>query len=309
MARSSEHPRRTEQRERQARRERTRGLYAVPPHAPQPTDETAQPPESAPPRRRTRWSDDIDVIFEKDPAARNIFEVLTYQGLHAILLHRLEHRLYQAGVPLIPRLISQVGRIITGGIEIHPGARIGRRFFIDHGAGVVIGETAEIGDDCHILQGVTLGGTSLHRTKRHPTLGNGVTIGAGAKLIGAVEIGDNARIGAGSVVVTNVPANATVIGVPGHVVSYHDPGTDTITRLPDPEWDRIDVLEREIERMDRRLLDLQQRLERLGECVAPDPTDGEPAHMHRARGADSTPPATRPGEEPSTSLPWEAVGG
>jgi serine O-acetyltransferase len=252
---------------------------------------------------------DIDAIRERDPAARNALEVVfAYPGFHAREVHRLSHTLYRRGVPVVPRVISNVMRFATG-IEIHPGARIGEGLFIDHGMGVVIGETAEIGDDCHILQGVTLGGTSLHRTKRHPTLGNGVTIGAGAKLIGAVEIGDNARIGAGSVVVTNVPANATVIGVPGHVVSYHDPGTDTITRLPDPEWDRIDVLEREIERMDRRLQDLQQRLERLGERVAPDPTDGEPAHMHRLRAGDATPPATRPGEEPGATLPREAVGG
>jgi serine O-acetyltransferase len=160
--------------------------------------------------------------------------------------------------------------------------------FIDHGMGVVIGETAEIGDDCHILQGVTLGGTSMHRTKRHPTLRNGVVVGAGAKLIGAVEIGDNARIGAGSVVVSNVPPNATVVGVPGHVVSYHDPGSDTITKLPDPEWDRIDALERHIERLDRRIRLLQDKLESLGALVGPaERDDSEPAHLHRVRGEES----------------------
>ena len=166
-------------------------------------------------------------------------------------------------MPVVPRVISHFSRFVTG-IEIHPGATIGEGLFIDHGMGVVIGETAEIGDDCNILQGVTLGGTSTHRTKRHPTLGNRVTVGAGAKLIGAIEIGDNARIGAGSVVVTNVPPNATVVGVPGHVVAYHDPGSDTITKLPDPEWDRIDALERHIERLDRRIRALQQQLEAAG---------------------------------------------
>jgi serine O-acetyltransferase len=200
------------------------------------------------------------------------------------------------------------------GIEIHPGAKIGEGLFIDHGMGVVIGETAEIGDDCHLLQGVTLGGTSLHRTKRHPTLGNRVTVGAGAKLIGAVEIGDNARIGAGSVVVTNVPDNATVVGVPGHVVAFHDPGSDTITKLPDPEWDRIDALEKHIERMDRRLRTLQGKLENLGAQVgeqAPDST--EPVHLHRRRSESdeqAQPPETAAAEAPPRPRPSrEAVGG
>ena len=144
---------------------------------------------------------DIDAIRERDPAARSAAEVvLAYPGFHARELHRMSHALHTRGVPVLPRVISNFSRFVTG-IEIHPGAQIGEGLFIDHGMGVVIGETAEIGDDCHILQGVTLGGTSLHRTKRHPTLGNRVVVGAGAKLIGAVEVGDNARIGAGSVVV------------------------------------------------------------------------------------------------------------
>jgi serine O-acetyltransferase len=240
---------------------------------------------------------DIRAIRERDPAARNALEVaLAYPGFHARELHRLAHTLHKAGVPVVPRAISNFSRFITG-IEIHPGATIGEGLFIDHGMGVVIGETAEIGDDCHILQGVTLGGTSLHRTKRHPTLGNGVTIGAGAKLIGAVEIGDHARIGAGSVVVTNVPANATVVGVPGHVVAYHDPGGDTITKLPDPEWDRIDALERHIERLDSRIRSLQDRLTNLGE---PTPEGagaaGEPLHLHRSRDGEA-PHEAVPGKE------------
>jgi serine O-acetyltransferase len=227
---------------------------------------------------------DIDAIRDRDPAARSAAEVvLAYPGFHARELHRVAHALHRRGVPIVPRVISNFSRFVTG-IEIHPGARIGDGLFIDHGMGVVIGETAEIGDDCNILQGVTLGGTSLHRTKRHPTLGHRVTVGAGAKLIGAVEIGDNARIGAGSVVVTNVPENATVVGVPGHVVAFHDPGSDTITKLPDPEWDRIDALERHIERMDRRLRALQAKLETYGERLPEQqPEGGEPLHLHRPR--------------------------
>jgi serine O-acetyltransferase len=250
---------------------------------------------------------DIDAIRERDPAARSSLEVvLAYPGFHARELHRLAHSLHTRGVPIVPRIISNFTRFATG-IEIHPGATIGDGLFIDHGMGVVIGETAEIGDDCNILQGVTLGGTSLHRTKRHPTLGNRVTVGAGAKLIGAVEVGDNARIGAGSVVVTNVPENATIVGVPGHVVAFHDPGGDTITRLPDPEWDRIDALERHIERMDRRMRSLQERLEALGAPagdLAPD--DGEPLHLHRRR---EDAPGGPDGDEHGTLSAREAIGG
>ena len=143
------------------------------------------------------------------------------------------------------------------GVEIHPGARLGRRFFIDHGMGVVIGETAEIGDDVMLYQGVTLGGTSTRRVKRHPTLGDNVTAGAGAKVIGAIEVGENARIGAGSVVVTHVPANATVVGVPGHIVAFHDDSNGAIQRLPDPEWDRLNELDRKV----RELEDLISHLE------------------------------------------------
>lgn len=241
---------------------------------------------------------DIDAIRERDPAARSALEVITaYPGFHARQMHRLAHTLHARGLTVLPRMISNFSRFATG-IEIHPGAKIGERLFIDHGMGVVIGETAEIGDDCQILQGVTLGGTSLHRTKRHPTLGNGVMVGAGAKLIGAVEIGDNARIGAGSVVVSNVPENATVVGVPGHVVAFHDPGTDTLTRLPDPEWDRIDALERHIERMDARLRSLQEKLEALGASMpAQGPESGEPAHVHRARGSNGGDAADTPERE------------
>jgi len=197
--------------------------------------------------------DDVRAARRKDPAARSDLEVvLAYPGFHAREIHRLAHALYERRVPLMPRLISHVGRFLTG-IEIHPGARIGERLFIDHGMGVVIGETAEIGDDCHLYQGVTLGGTSTRHEKRHPTLADNVVVGAGAELIGAIYVGENARIGAGSVVVTNVPANATVVGVPGHIVAFQEPGEETTVRLPDPEWDRIQDLEDRVSRLEERV--------------------------------------------------------
>jgi serine O-acetyltransferase len=249
---------------------------------------------------------DIDAIRERDPAARSSLEViLAYPGFHARETHRLAHALHRRGIPVLPRVLSNMSRLLTG-IEIHPGANIGEGLFIDHGMGVVIGETADIGDDCHILQGVTLGGTSMHRTKRHPTLGNRVVIGAGAKLIGAIEIGENARIGAGSVVVTNVPENATVIGVPGHVVAFHDPGGETIARLPDPEWDRIDALERQIESMDERMRALQRRLDAVGAQVNEPPhVHEEPLHLHRSREQDAPDNGLAQGGAPSR----EAFGG
>jgi len=203
---------------------------------------------------------DISAARERDPAAKsNIEVILAYPGFHARQLHRLAHTLHNAGVPVLPRFISHFSRFVTG-IEIHPGAKIGQGLFIDHGMGVVIGETTEIGDNCHLYQGVTLGGTSTKREKRHPTLMNNVSVGAGAKLIGAITVGENASIGAGSVVVTNVPPNATVVGVPGHVVAYRDPGSDTVLHLPDPEWDRITALEQRLEQLTERLRELEQRL-------------------------------------------------
>lgn len=163
--------------------------------------------------------EDISAIFERDPAAHSTWEVLTcYPGLHAIYLHKLSSRLWAVRLRWLGRLVSHIGRWLTG-IEIHPGATIGRRVFIDHGMGVVIGETAEVGDDCTIYQGVTLGGTSLYRgEKRHPTLGKGVVIGAGAKVLGGFTVGDAARVGSNAVVVKEVPAGATVVGVPGRIV-------------------------------------------------------------------------------------------
>ncbi len=198
-------------------------------------------------------SRDIRSVFEHDPAARNVFEVIfAYPGFHARQFHRVAHRLWLWHVPFFPRWVSHMSRFCTG-IEIHPGATVGKGFFIDHGMGVVIGETAEIGDNCLLYQGVTLGGTSLQKVKRHPTLGNNVVVGVGAKVIGAITIGDNSKIGAGSVVVSNVPANATVVGVPGRVVAIRNPDTDTVERLPDPVGERLQSLEGRVAELERRL--------------------------------------------------------
>src|SRR5262252_4694678 len=164
----------------------------------------------------------IDTIFRRDPAARSVVEILLcYPGFHAVLLHRMAHGLYRNGWFTLGRVISQFSRTWTG-IEIHPGARIGRRFFIDHGMGVVIGETTEIGDDVLIYQGVTLGGTGKDTGKRHPTIGNDVVVGTGAKVLGNILIGNHVKVGAGSVVVRSVPDHSTVVGVPGRVVRMHD---------------------------------------------------------------------------------------
>ena len=209
--------------------------------------------------------DDIRAAVARDPAARSGIEVfLFYPGFHARLAHRLAHALHRRHVPLLPRGIMHITRFLTG-IEIHPGARIGPRFFIDHGMGVVIGETAEIGADVTLYQGVTLGGTSTRRTKRHPTLRDRVVVGAGARVIGAVEIGENARIGAGSVVVTNVPANATVIGVPGHIVAFRDDSNAVIQRLPDPEWERLNDLDRRVQELHDLVEHLEEHLTGLHE--------------------------------------------
>ncbi len=203
----------------------------------------------------SRIHEDIGAAMRRDPAARSATEVLlTYPGVHALLIHRIAHRIDAAGHPLAARLLSHLGRMLTG-IEIHPRAQIGHDFFIDHGMGVVIGETTIIHDHCHLLQGVTLGGTSTRREKRHPTLEEYVTVGAGAQIIGAVTIGAGAKIGAGSVVVSSVPPGATVVGVPGHVIAYTNRSNDTVERLPDPEWDRIDALERRIGDLERQLAD------------------------------------------------------
>ncbi|MFC1903223.1 serine O-acetyltransferase [Chloroflexota bacterium] len=196
---------------------------------------------------------DIESVFRCDPAAKNILEVLlAYPGFHARQFHRLAHTLYRWRIPVLPRLISHSARFFTG-IEIHPGAKIGDGFFIDHGMGVVIGETAEIGENVTLYQDVTLGGTSQQKVKRHPTLGKNVVVGVGAQLIGAITIGDNSKIGAGSVVINSVPPNATVIGVPGRVVTVRNPDTDTVERLPDPVWEKLEALEKRIAGLEKRL--------------------------------------------------------
>ena len=165
-----------------------------------------------------RIREDIACIFERDPAARSTWEVITcYPGFHAVLIHRLAHALWRTRIRWIARLVSHFSRFLTG-IEIHPGAKIGRRVFIDHGMGVVIGETAELGDDCTLYHGVTLGGTTWKKGKRHPTLGRGVVIGAGAKLLGPISVGDDARVGSNAVVVKDVPAGATAVGIPARII-------------------------------------------------------------------------------------------
>ncbi len=188
--------------------------------------------------------EDIQTIFDKDPAAKSIFEIIfLYPGLHALLAHRFAHKLYKWKVPFIPRLVSQVLRFTTG-IEIHPGAEIGRRFFIDHGMGVVIGETCIIGDDVLLYQGVTLGGTGKEHGKRHPTLKNNVVVGSGAKVLGNITIGNNVRIGAGSVVITDVPDDSTVVGIPGRVVMHKNEKISQLEHnvIPDPIKDALNVL-------------------------------------------------------------------
>lgn len=201
--------------------------------------------------------EDIGIIYKKDPAARNIVEViLCYPGFHALLLHRISHKLWVWKVPVIPRLISTFARFLTG-IDIHPGATIGKRFFIDHGMGVVIGETTEIGDDVLLYQGVTLGGTSSKAEKRHPTLGRGVVVGAGAKVLGAITLGNYAKVGAGSVVVNDVPDHATVVGVPGKVVIQkvfdEESGVLMHNRIPDPITCELNRLKYEVQELKEKI--------------------------------------------------------
>jgi len=202
--------------------------------------------------------DDLAAAQERDPAATSKLEViLTYAGFHAMLAYRIAHRFHTWGVPIIPRVISQLARWFTG-IEIHPAAKIGRGFFIDHGMGVVIGETTEIGDHVTLFQGVTLGGTGKERGKRHPTLGNHVVVGAGAKILGGIKIGDNVKIGANSVVLKSVPPNSTVIGVPARIIKTEGrerlpEATMDHTNMPDPIADRFEALERELIELRKKL--------------------------------------------------------
>jgi serine O-acetyltransferase len=201
---------------------------------------------------------DIKSAFEHDPAAVNTLEILlAYPGFHARQFHRIAHTLFKWHIPFLPRFISHISRFLTG-IEIHPGATIGEGFFIDHGMGVVIGETSVIGDNVTLYQGVTLGGTSHRRAKRHPTLGDNVVVGVGAQLIGDITIGENTKVGAGSVVVSSVPANATVVGVPGRVVAVRNPDSDTVERLPDPVGERLESLEKRVAALEKTLKSLER---------------------------------------------------
>jgi serine O-acetyltransferase len=208
-----------------------------------------------------KWKEDIEVVFEQDPAARTYLEViLTYSGLHAIWAHRVAHAFYKRKFYFIARVISQASRFMTG-IEIHPGAKIGRRFFIDHGMGVVIGETCEIGDNVTVFQGVTLGGTGKEKGKRHPTIKDNALIATGAKVLGSITIGENSKIGAGSVVLKEVPPNSTVVGIPGKVVIRDGVRIKKDLNhcdLPDPVADRFQVLETQVELLKQEIQELDE---------------------------------------------------
>ncbi len=209
-----------------------------------------------------RIREDIKAFYDKDPAAKSTLEIiLAYPGFHAVVLHRLAHRLYLRQIPVLPRLVSHFNRWITG-IEIHPAARLGRRLTIDHGMGVVIGATAEVGDDVLLYQGVTLGNARFQRGKRHPTVGNNVVIGAGAKVLGPITVGDGARVAAGAVVINDVPPHTTAAGVPAKAIRYHNPDTGESRRLeqmPDPEGDEIRLLRTRVGELEERLAALEER--------------------------------------------------
>jgi len=232
----------------------------------------------------SRLKEDIQCILERDPAARNTFEILTtYPGVWAVIMHRMSHALFNSGLKWLARLLSNFTRFFTG-IEIHPGAKIGSRFFIDHGMGVVIGETAEIGDDCTLYHGVTLGGTSWNKGKRHPTLSDNVVVGAGAKVLGPFTIGEGARIGSNAVVLREVPAGATVVGIPGHVIGsqHHHKATQRhdldkkvgfdaygmSPDMPDPVAMAFEGLLDHIHAMDQRLEEISQVIKDLGGDIA-----------------------------------------
>lgn len=223
-----------------------------------------------------RFIEDIQTVFARDPAARHTLEILTtYPGVHAVLFHRLSHWVWRVGLKWLARFISSIARWLTG-IEIHPGAKIGRRLFIDHGMGVVIGETAEIGDDCTLYHGVTLGGTSWNGGKRHPTLGNGVVVGAGAKILGPITVADNARVGSNSVVVKSVDESTTVVGIPAHAVGSAEykranGGFDAYGHQPltdDPVAVAIHGLCQQLQALDKYNRSLVQKLSSSGVDVS-----------------------------------------
>ncbi len=220
-----------------------------------------------------RMHEDIQTVFRKDPAAKSFFEVLTYPGLHAVWMHRIAHPLYKAKLFTLARFFSQFSRFCTG-IEIHPGAIIGRRFFIDHGMGVVIGETAEIGDDVLMYHLVTLGGTTLEKGKRHPTIGDNVLIGMGAKIVGAITIGNNCRIGANAVVNKNIPDNCTVVGVPGRIVTRDGVKVDdkpevmdNVVNSLDPEGEFDLSMQHQVQQLAEWHIDLLAEVKRLKEII------------------------------------------
>jgi len=218
---------------------------------------------------RLFYKKEIRAIFERDPAAKSYVEVIfTYAGLHALMFHSIAHSLWKAKVPFFPRFLSQLSRFITG-IEIHQGARIGEGFFIDHGTGVVIGETAIIGDKVTLFQGVTLGGTGKEKGKRHPTLGNNVVVGAGAKILGDIKIGNNVNVGANAVVLRDVPDDSTVVGVPGRVarkLGKRLPGGVNLdhTSLPDPLQQALEKLQHEIDHIESEIKDYQEKKKEEG---------------------------------------------
>lgn len=218
--------------------------------------------------------EDMRVVFERDPAVRSVLEIIfCYPGFHAVLFYRLGHGLWRRKFYFLARLVSHLGRFFTG-IEIHPGAKIGRGFFIDHGMGVVIGETAEIGENCTLYHGVTLGGTSWAKEKRHPTLGNNVVVGSGAKILGPFTVGDNSKIGSNSVVVKEVPPNSTVVGVPGRIVMTEGQKPEERTdlehgKLPDPEAKAISCLFDQIRALERKVQALTEA--KAGEATPPPP--------------------------------------
>jgi serine O-acetyltransferase len=233
-----------------------------------------------------RFREDIDSVFERDPAARSRWEIaLSYPGVHAIWWHRLAHKLWHWRLRLLARMVANIGRWLTG-IEIHPAARIGRRFFIDHGMGVVIGETAEIGDDCTLYHGVTLGGTQWEAGKRHPTLGNGVVVGAGAKVLGPITLGDGVRVGSNAVLLKDAPADTTLVGIPARIVGQRPKISEQQARIaerlgfdaygvaqdmPDPVAEVIDRLLNHVQAADERATLLASRIRALQTYIGMDP--------------------------------------
>lgn len=261
-----------------------------------------------------RIREDIRCVFERDPAARNTFEVLTtYPGVHAVLMHRLSHALWSGGLKWLARMLSSLSRWLTG-IEIHPAARIGRRFFIDHGMGVVVGETAEIGDDCTLYHGVTLGGTSWERGKRHPTLGNNVIIGAGAKVLGPIHVGDGGRIGSNAVVMKDVPAGATAVGVPAHIASRTHDAVDkqrrafakkigfdaygTTQDMPDPIANAVNSLLDHVHKLDATMEAVTRELNRSGAHI-----DAAPLGDLEVYGIDAVESTTNKGDNDPARAP------